>query len=56
MVYEDKTKAARLRWSCRLFIIRGGLRLEIVGGDEVATYLSEFLIGREVVDSPGVDF
>ncbi len=35
---------------------KGGLRLEIVGGDEVATYLSEFLIGREVVDSPGVDF
>ena len=38
-----------------LVVIVGGLGLEIVGGDEVATYLSEFLIGREVVDSPCVD-
>jgi hypothetical protein len=50
-------RAARLKMiglAARCYCKR--LELEIVGSDEVATYLSEFLICRGCVDSPGVDF
>ena len=34
-----------------------GLRLrKIIGSDKVASHLSKFLVGREIVDCPSVDF
>ena len=34
-----------------------GLRLrKIIGSYKVASHLSKFLVGREIVDCPGVDF
>ena len=42
--------------SCRFCFIVGGLGLEIVGSDEVATHLSKFLICGWGVDGPSVDF
>ena len=29
---------------------------KIIGSDKVATHLSKFLVGREIVDCPSVDF
>lgn len=38
-----------------LVVIVGGLGLEIVGSDEIASHFCVFLKGGEVVDSPCVD-
>ena len=54
-----KTKAARVNvglLSLLVILVGVWLEFEIVGGDVIATHLSEFLIGRWVVDGPCVDF
>ena len=54
-----KTKAARVNLGLLPFlVILVGLWLEfeIIGSDKVASHLSKFLVSREIVDCPSVDF
>ena len=54
-----KTKAARVNVGLlSLLVILVGLWLEfeIISSYKIATHLSEFLIGRWVVDGPSIDF